>query len=765
MIRANIQLIMGRLRSFLGFTCFCYLLLAINTFATDESPAGQNRTTAPTPGKVAPSHQKMLSLLKEIIRRAPDEHPYVGDRAARVLKAKLAALPADAPATTRLYLHRKLATSELNLGHERAAILHFTKADHLLPEVREASQPGEFNQLIQSFYFGLGVAYLRVGETQNCCNRFTPDSCILPIRGEGIYTKKEASKRAIGYFTEVLENSPKDSSEHLPARWLLNIAYMTIGAHPEGVPEAYRIGPKAFESDEPFPRFVNIAPRMGLDTFSLCGGAIADDFDNDGYLDLVVSAWDPAAQIRFFRNGQNGKFYDRTEQAGLIGITGGFNLVQADYDNDGHVDVLVLRGAWLPHGTEYPNSLLRNKGDGTFTDVTFQAGLGEVHYNTQTASWADYDNDGDLDLYVGNEALPGLPAPCQLFRNNGDGTFTDVARQAGVTNDWYAKAVVWGDYNGDRLPDLYVSNMVGPNRLYRNKGDGTFVNVAPELDVTHPKESFAAWFWDFDNDGVLDLYVADYSAGIEDIAAAYLGLPFEAELARLYRGDGNGGFKDVARERNLRRPAAPMGANFGDVDNDGYLDFYLGTGNTFYSSLMPNVMYRNREGKSFADVTTAGGFGHLQKGHAVVFADFDNDGDQDIFEEMGGAYPGDKFRDSFYQNPGFGHHWITVDLVGVQTNRSAIGARIRVEVVENSHPRSIYKHVNSGGTFGANPLRQTIGLGRAEKIELIEVYWPTSDHTQTLRSVDLDQHIKIVESKEGYTTRSLKRLKLGSSPQ
>ena len=703
----------------------------------------------------------MLSLLQEITARTPNEHTFLGDRETRALREKLAELPPDASAANRWRLHRQLAANELNLGHETAAILHFSKAYNLLPEVREDLAPGEANQLA----FDLGVAYMRTGETQNCCNRFTPDSCILPIRGQGIHTKKEASKRAIEYFTEVLENSPQDTRVHLGSRWLLNIAYMTIGAYPQAVPEDYRIPAEAFESEEPFPRFVNIAPQLGLDTFSLSGGAIGDDFDNDGYLDLVVSSWDPGAQIRFFRNERNGSFSDRTEEANLLGITGGLNLVQADYNNDGHVDVLVLRGAWLAHGGDHPNSLLRNNGDGTFTDVTFDAGLGNVHYPTQTASWADYDNDGDLDLYVGNEALPGLPAPCQLFRNNGDGSFTDIAPKAGVTNGRFTKAVVWGDYNGDRFPDLYVSNLRDANRLYKNTGDGTFVDVASELGVSDPQASFPAWFWDFDNDGVLDIFVSAYSATIGDVGAAYLGLPFGTELARLYRGDGKGGFENVAQQRNLRRPTAPMGSNFGDIDNDGYLDFYLGTGYPSYSSLMPNVMYRNREGKSFADVTSAGGFGHLQKGHAVVFADFDHDGDQDVFEEMGGAYQGDKFKDSFYENPGFGNHWITVDLVGVETNRSAIGARIRAQVVENGRRRSIYKYVNSGGSFGANPLRQTIGLGKAEKIELLEVYWPTSDSTQTFRDVPMDQHIEIVESEEGYTTKSLKRFKFGGSPQ
>ena len=701
---------------------------------------------------MTPGHKKMLAVLKDIVNRTPDENLYLGDSQLRRFQKIAASMSPNAPDEMKSRLYAKLAVASQNLGRERDAIDYFSKNYDLLPKVKGGLPPTVADELV----FRLGVAYMRLGETQNCCLRNQPESCILPIREGGIHTVKQGSKRAIEYFTEVLNSAPEGLPIHLRARWLLNIAHMTLGTYPGDVPEAHLIPPKAFESDEPFPQFVNIAQRMGLDTFSNCGGAIADDFDNDGYLDLVVSTWETAGQIRFFRNNQEGTFSDRTKQAGLLGIFGGLNLVQADYDNDGDVDILVLRGAWWGKAGQHPNSLLHNNGDGTFSDVTFDAGLAEVHYPTQTASWADYDNDGDLDLYIGNESVSGLSAPCQLFRNNGDGTFTDVARHAGVTNDRFTKAVVWGDYDGDRLPDLYVSNQTGHNRLYHNNDDGTFTDVAPGLGVTGPFKSFPVWFWDFDNDGVLDLYVSAYEAGIEHVAAAYLGLPFETELARLYRGNGRGGFEEVAKQRNLTRPNFPMGANFGDVDSDGYLDFYLGTGDTLYWSLTPNVMYRNRGGNSFADVTTAGGFGNLQKGHGVVFADFDHDGDQDIFEQMGGAYPGDKFNDAFFENPGFGNHWITIKLVGLQTNRSAIGARIRVEVIEDGQSRSIYKHVNSGGSFGANPLRQTIGLGEATKIELLEVFWPTTGRTQTFQDVPLDQHIRIVEGQDQYTALSLK---------
>ena len=207
-----------------------------------------------------------------------------------------------------------------------------------------------------------------------------------------------------------------------------------------------------------------------------------------------------------------------------------------------------------------------------------------------------------------------------------------------------------------------------------------------------------------------------------------------------------------------------MGSNFGDLDNDGYPDFYLGTGYPTYHSLMPNVMYRNRDGRGFSDVTYAGGFGHLQKGHAVVFADLDHDGDQDVFEQMGGAFPGDGFGNALYENPGLGNRWITVGLEGVRSNRSAIGARIRAVVVdeEGSGRRSVYRHVNSGGSFGGNPLRQTLGLGRASRIERLEVFWPATGVTQTFPDPPLDRIIHIVEGEPSYSILALRTLALGS---
>jgi hypothetical protein len=420
-----------------------------------------------------------------------------------------------------------------------------------------------------------------------------------------------------------------------------------------------------------------------------------------------------------------------------------------------------MRGAWLDKDGQQPNSLIRNNGDGTFTDVTFEAGLGRVHYPTQAAGWADYDNDGDLDLYIGNESNDRLKAPSQLFQNNGDGTFTDVAGQAGVKNNLFAKGITWGDYDGDRFPDLYVSNMGSANRLYHNNRDGTFTDVADELGVTRPTMSFPPWFWDFDNDGVLDLYVSSYSnQDVSAIAGGFLGMGMgpRGELNRLYRGDGNGGFEEVSTQQNLDQLTLVMGSNYGDLDNDGFPDFYLGTGYMYYEALMPNVMYRNRGGSGFSDVSTNGGFGHLQKGHGAVFADLDNDGDQDVFMEMGGAFPGDAFANALFENPGFDNHWIKLKLVGVESNRAGVGARIRLEITEDGATRTIFKYVNTGGSFGSNPLRREIGVGRASKIEVLEVFWPTTGKTQRFENVAVDQLLEITEGQASYRQLPLKSI-------
>jgi len=687
------------------------------------------------------SHQAMRLVLAEVAKDAAVNDLYVGTGQVADAQARLQAIPGS-PSVQRWGALYQLARAQLNLGHEAEALENYREAYQLLPIL--GSQLPENVRAV--FLIDFGVAYLRQAETQNCCQSPTGNSCIFPIQADGQHRQTEYSRAAMKVFEELLATVAVDSEPGAAARWLLNLSAMTVGDYPDQVDSKWRIDPQMFASDKTWPAFANIAPLVGVARFSMAGGAVIEDFDCDGDLDLFTTTWDPGGAPSFYLH-EAGKFVDRTEQAGLAGITGGLNLTHTDYNNDGYCDLFVLRGGWLGQRGCIPNSLLRNNGDGSFTDVTFQAGLATPSWPSQTATWADFDLDGDLDVYVGNEANAQLPAACQLFRNNGDGTFSDIAQPAGVSNGRLAKAVTSGDFDGDRYPDIYVSNYQSANRLYRNQRDGTFLDVAEQLGVAEPKDSFTCWFWDFNNDGRLDLFVSAYAGGIAEIASAYVNRPFDqqATLARLYQATETGTFVDVAGQLGLTRPHHPMGANFADIDNDGYLDFYLGTGWPEYREIMPNAMYRNVAGQAFTDVTFSSRTGHLQKGHAVAFGDLDADGDLDLFEQLGGFVPGDRFYDVLFQNPGFPNRWIDLQLLGVRTNRVAVGARLKLTIGEGHQARSIYRFVGSGGSFGENPFRQLIGVGQADTIQELEVLWPVTGVVQLFRDVPTNQAFQIIE--------------------
>jgi tetratricopeptide (TPR) repeat protein len=581
----------------------------------------------------------------------------------------------------------------------------------------------------------LGIAELRRGVNENWVKHHRTRSSIFPLSPDEYHKDGSGAERAIEHFQRFLEQEPDD----LEAKWLLNLAYMMLGTYPQDVPKEHLVPLKAFESKEDIGRFVDVAPSWGLNVFRMAGGVIMDDFDNDGLLDLVLSSMAACPPLDHFHNNGDGTFTNQPFETGLSK-----NIIQTDYNNDGWVDVYAMRGGWEQ---AMRNSLLRNNGDGTFTDVTREAGLADPATATQTAVWADFDNDGNLDLFVGNEF-----APSQLFHNNGDGTFKDVAPAAGVDRVAFTKGAVAGDYDGDGYPDIYVSNWAGENFLFHNDRDGTFTDVARQLGVQEPIISFPVWFFDYNNDGSLDLFVSSFVPSITEVIRSYLGLPVQAETLKLYRNTGGGSFQDATNEAGLERVFMPMGANFGDVDNDGFLDFYLGTGSPSYASLVPHALFRNREGKTFVDITATSGTGQLMKGHGIAFGDIDNDGDEDIFAELGGATPGDMYYSALFRNPGqSGNKWITIKLKGVKTNRAAIGARIKVAVEGEDHKRRfIYRYVTSGGSFGASPLQQHIGLGRAARIETLEIWWPTSDTRQIFRDIKLNQFIEITEFAESY---------------
>jgi tetratricopeptide (TPR) repeat protein len=598
----------------------------------------------------------------------------------------------------------------------------------------------------------LGIAYLHKSEMENDVYRHPGDRCIFPPRPGVKYEKTGDSQKAIEYFLKYLDGKP----DVLDVRWLLNLAYMTLGGYPGQVPQKYLIPLSAFESTESVPRFVDVAAAAGIDTFGESAGIIVDDFDNDGLLDVVLSDYDQCGSMHFFHNNGDGTFSDRTKQAGLDSQLGGYSMIQADYNNDGCLDVLILRGAW-----EFPQrkSLLRNNCDGTFTDVTAQSGLAEPATSTQAAAWADIDNDGLVDLIVGNEN-GGL----QLFHNKGDGTFEDIARAAGVDRGGFIKAVTAGDYDSDGYADFYVSIMNGDHYLYHNNHDLTFREVSSEAGVNKVRQSSPAWFFDYDNDGWPDLFVASYFVSLEENVRSYLGLSPNAETLKLFKNMKDGTFQDVTQEVGLDKVFMPMGANFGDIDNDGYLDIYLGTGNPSYASLLPNVMLRNHDGKFFTDVTASSGTGDLHKGHGVAFADIDNDGDEDLLAQIAGVTPGDSHPFRLFENPGNGNDWVNLHLVGVKSNRAAIGARIKLTVANaRGERRSIYRTVGGGGSFGASPLAQHIGLGKSGRIIELGIWWPASNTRQTFTGVGKNQFLEIKEFAKDYMKLDRHAFRLGGS--
>ncbi|WP_165073747.1 CRTAC1 family protein [Paludisphaera rhizosphaerae] len=618
-------------------------------------------------------------------------------------------------------------------------------AGEALAKARAAAESDDVlaARILPTLVYLQGVAALRKGENDNCVMCRGESSCILPISEAARHTKTAGSKAAVGFFSELLERFPDD----LEAAWLLNIAHMTLGQYPDKVDPRFLLDLGPFvKSEFDVGRFRDVGADAGVNRFNQAGGAIMEDFDGDGLLDLFTTSFDYKQCAAFYHNKGDGSFEDRTESVGLSEQYGGLFAVQADYDNDGRMDVFIPRGAWIARPVR--PSLLRNTGTG-FEDVTEKAGLAAA-VNSNSAAWADYDNDGHVDLFICDERRPN-----KLYRNKGDGSFEDVTAAVGLENSLrtFCKGACWTDIDNDGDPDLFMNYLNGRAILYRNDG-GRFVDASDEMGVRGPVTGFSCWAFDYDNDGWEDVFATSYDRALADVVKGLLGRPHGRYPNKLYHNESGRGFIDRAREAGLDMCFAAMGSNFADFDEDGFLDFYLGTGEPSIASLMPNRMFKNVDGARFSEVTGAAGVGHLQKGHAVACGDYDRDGDVDIFAQMGGAVDGDSYHNVLFQNPGHGRKTLTLRLVGARSNRAAVGARIKV-VTAGPKSKTLYRTVSSGSSFGANTLEQTIGLADAGAAASIEVYWPTTKSTQTFRDVPAGRVIEITEFADAYKTLDL----------
>ena len=505
-------------------------------------------------------------------------------------------------------------------------------------------------------------------------------------------------------------------------------------------------------------RLVDIAEQAGLTLRNVCGGPSKDyivevngngaalfDYDNDGDVDALIVNGSTLADlpkggdqmVALFRNDGTGRFSDVTQASGLRARGWGMGTCVADYDGDGFQDVYVTAFG--------PNVLVRNNGDGTFADVTARAGVGDPRWSTNCA-FGDYDRDGDVDLYVANyvafdqRTVPrrGATADCKymgadvmcgpkglagepdaLYRNNGDGTFTDVTRAAGIADPGhYGFGVIFSDLDGDSWPDIFVANDSVPNLLFRNNRNGTFAEIGLASGVAlngdgRAQAGMGADAADYDGDGRLDVFVTNFSQ----------------DHNTLYRNSADG-FSDVSHQSGVVTPSLAYlgwGTGFADFDNDGLLDIFVANGHVYpevdrlgtrTKYLQPKQLFRNGGNGHFSEVTGEVGGGLLieRSSRGAAFGDVDNDGDVDVL-----VINLDDRPTLLRNDTESGNAWIALKLVGKGRNRDAIGARASIE-----HDGSLrVAEVRSGGSYlSHNDMRLRFGLGRTTKAPPVSVRWP-----------------------------------------
>ena len=602
-------------------------------------------------------------------------------------------------------------------------------------------EPNNLEAMLQ-----LGLAEFRLGEADKAAKRF--ENIIQNYRRHsgayyylGVYHLRHGDlEKAVTNFKESLRLKPRDPE----TLWNLWTAYDKLGGYPAELSEEFKIAVsnKSLLTDNrkliTDNQFTDVAPDLKMNKVDGGRGSAWGDYDNDGDQDIVaVGTYQPHA---LYRNNGDGTFTNVAEQAGIADPRGGWGSLFADYDNDGFLDLYITRGGWSGAAE---NTLYHNNGDGTYTDVTHTAGVADPQ-SSFCAAWADYDNDGFLDLYIADGVI-GDGAANVLYHNNGDGTFTNTAESAGVANTGNSLGTAWGDYDKDGYIDLHVVNFGQSNVLYRNNGDGTFTDVTPttgmNLLVT---DAFVTFFLDVDNDADLDIFISNSGSFQAFIAGQITGAaPHDGDRQMLYRNNGDGTFTDVTRESGLYHAFGAMGANFGDIDSDGYLDIYLATGAPQMGRLERDALFHNNGDGTFTDATFALGLGNIGKGHGVTFGDADMDGDVDIYVPVGGAFIGDQWHNLFYQNTGVGNNWLTLKLVGVKSNRDGIGAKVTLRVGDSV----IYREVSGGCGFGStNSLPLEIGLGVYRKVDVLEIVWP-SGQVDTHRNLSVNQKRVITEGK------------------
>ncbi len=536
-----------------------------------------------------------------------------------------------------------------------------------------------------------------------------------------------------------------DAQNNYTDQWLLRVALAMWKDSGIRLPEAYTF---PAPSPEPSPSIVyeDMAAKHGVDRFDGNGTCAFADFDGDGKLDLALAG--SGTMMALYRN-EGSKFRAVTAESGLANVPSGYSLNAVDYDNDGRIDLYVTMNGW---NGGLPNRLFLNEGSGKFRDVSKESGSADPG-DGFVSVWGDLDNDGLLDIVIANGVLKDGTTP-QVYRNKGNGTFENVTLQAGIKEPptYGAIGAALGDYDRDGDLDIFINGLgTAPNRLYRNEGRMQFRDVTRAARVTQPNHNgFVAFFTDYNNDAYPDLLttsLAPWEAVVQGLTRMFRRPDKAAALhpdsVRLFRNNKDGTFADVTAEAGLGLPMGIMGSGVADLDNDGNIDFYFGTGDPQLTRIEPNRLFRNNGNGTFTDITDAAGVWQPgKKGHGVCFTDVDENGSLEMYAQLGGHYPGDHARNAWYQNKvRTGNHWLELELTGVRTNRFGVGAAI----VVTAGGRKFYREVKGSEGFGStNPYRQHFGLGKADRVELVEIFWPGGAR-QELRDVKVDQVQRIRE--------------------
>ena len=543
-------------------------------------------------------------------------------------------------------------------------------------------------------------------------------------------------KEAAGAFRKAYDLVPSSAYQYG-----IKISWDLAGGYPRDLPPRYRfpLREEAIDaSNPPDLKFTDIAPRLHINKNAGAGPAGWADYNGDGRMDLVACGCDTFCTL--YRAAGTG-FVDATVEAGLSRLEPGFASAWADYDNDGDPDLYVARNGW---NGPAPDSLLRNEGNGTFTDVGASAGV-SADDSTDHAAWFDYDRDGWLDLIVSNGVyIDG--SGNRLYRNLGDGTFRNVTDQAGLSEKplFGTIGIALADFDDDGWPDIFMHGRLAPNRLYMNNRDGTFREAATRAGVAGPgtQRGWTAIAADLDSDGDMDILTGSL-APWEHVLAAYRPEyktgPMD-NIPRLYRNNGDGTFSDSSLTAGFRYPLGVMAVNAADLDNDGFLDVYFGTGDPDLRRLEPNILYHNMRDGTFEDVTRFAGVGRLGKGHGIIFHDWDGDGDLEIYAELGGFYHGDLWENAFFLNEaGNRNHWLSIKLDQPGRNRFAIGARVTLR----APGLVLAQELTAGRGFGStDPPILHFGLGNRKRADRLEIRWPDGA-AQVMEDVKIDRQITI----------------------